>query len=90
VGALFAAREVGAFPPRLRRPDRDEEGDACRSCEVRAACVRGDSGARLRLGAWAASFAQRAEGERRPADGAHDAELERAALVLWQLARAGR
>jgi hypothetical protein len=77
VGALFAARDVGAFPPRLRKPDRDEESDACRSCDVRAACVRGDSGARLRLGAWADA----------PRDGS---DLERAALALWRLPGAGK
>jgi hypothetical protein len=82
VGALFAARDAGAFPPRLRKPDRDEESDACRSCDVRVACVRGDSGARLRLGAWASS-------EQRTAVGG-ESDLERAALALWQLPGAGK
>jgi len=85
VAVLFAAREAGAFVPRLRKPDRDEEGDACRMCERRTACVRGDSGARLRLGAWAERFA-RAERERTPAVEPPDAsDLERSALALWRL-----
>lgn len=72
VAALLAARDAGAFIPRLRRPDRDEESAACRSCELRPACLRGDSGARMRLAAWAE--AQRA-----------GSELERAALAVWRL-----
>ncbi len=76
VSALFAARDAGAFPPRLRRPDRDEEISACRFCELRPACLRGDSGARMRLAAWAD---QRGDGS----------DLERAALALWRLPEAG-
>ncbi len=76
VATLLAARDAGAFPPRLRRPDRDEEIGACRSCELRPACLRGDSGARMRIAAWA-------EGA-----GA-GSELERAALAVWRLPEAG-
>jgi hypothetical protein len=72
VAALLAARDAGAFIPRLRRPDRDEEPSACRNCELRPACLRGDSGARMRLAAWAES--QRV-----------GSELERAALAVWRL-----
>jgi hypothetical protein len=44
----------------------------------------------MRIAAWAAGFAQRAEGERRPADaGRGDSALERAALALWRLPEAG-
>jgi len=50
---LLAARDAGAFVPRLRKPDRDEEVGACRNCDLRPACLRGDSGARMRLAAWA-------------------------------------
>ncbi len=73
VAVLFAARDAGAFPPRLREPDRDEEGSACRRCDVKQACLRGDSGARRRLGEWA---------DRAVAGGS---SLERAALALWRL-----
>src|SRR5262249_27976510 len=89
VATLLAARDAGAFVPRLRKSDRDEETSACRGCELRPACLRGDSGARMRIAAWAARFAQRAEGERRPADAARGgSELERAALGLWRLPEA--
>ncbi|HKA14660.1 MAG TPA: PD-(D/E)XK nuclease family protein [Myxococcota bacterium] len=76
VATLLAARDAGAFPPRLRRPDRDEEVAACRTCELRPACLRGDSGARMRIAAWAE--VARA-----------GSELERSALALWHLPEAG-
>jgi hypothetical protein len=76
VATLFATRDAGAFVPRLRRPDRDEETSACRSCDLRPACLRGDSGARMRLGAWAAAEHG-------------DSALERAALAVWRLPEAG-
>jgi hypothetical protein len=76
VATLLAARDAGAFVPRLRRPDRDEETSACRFCDLRPACLRGDSGARLRIAAWA---------EAEPGDSA----LERAALAVWRLPEAG-
>jgi len=60
----------------LRRPDRDEEVAACRTCELRPACLRGDSGARMRIAAWAE--VARA-----------GSELERSALALWHLPEAG-
>ena len=62
VAALLGALDAGAFPPRLRRADRDEEPGACRTCEVKQACLRGDSGARARLGAWADARARSALG----------------------------
>jgi hypothetical protein len=76
VGTLLDASEQGAFPPRVREPGRDEEPRACQGCEVKQACVRGDSGVRRRLAAWAD-----ATGEDAPA-------LERAALALWRLPEA--
>jgi hypothetical protein len=90
VAVLLAARDSGAFLPRLRRPDRDEETGACRTCELRTACVRGDSGARMRLAAWAGSLAPRAEGERRPAETqCQGSALEQAALAVWRLPEVG-
>jgi hypothetical protein len=75
VGTLLAAWDAGAFVPRLREPARDQEPNGCRFCEVREACLRGDSGARQRLGAWA-------EGA------AHASPPERAAHALWRLPEA--
>ena len=49
---LLEVWDRGAFVPRLRRADRDEEPGACRFCEVKDACLRGDSGARRRLERW--------------------------------------
>ena len=44
---------AGSFFPRLYDPVRDREPEACRFCEVAQACLRGDSGARRGLVAWA-------------------------------------
>jgi RecB family exonuclease len=49
---LLEAWDRGSFLPRLREAERDEEPGACRFCEVKDACLRGDSGARLRLEGW--------------------------------------
>jgi RecB family exonuclease len=49
---LLEVWDRGAFVPRLRRADRDEEPGACRFCELKDACLRGDSGARRRLERW--------------------------------------
>jgi superfamily I DNA/RNA helicase len=54
----LAAWDRGAFFPRLVEPDKDEEPALCRYCEVREACLRGDSGARRRLATWAESRRQ--------------------------------
>jgi RecB family exonuclease len=72
--ALLEAWDRGAFAPRLRLADRDEEPSTCRSCEVKEACLRGDSGARLRLARWAEEA--RPDALARP---------ERACLELWRL-----
>lgn len=77
VATLLEALDRGALPPRLRQPDRDEEPGACRRCEVKLACLRGDSGARLRLGAWAETGAARGA-------------AERASLALWRLPQEGK
>lgn len=53
VGALLAAWDHGAFFPRLIEPDPDHRTpEACGFCEVRAACLQGDSGARRRQREW--------------------------------------
>lgn len=81
VRTALAAWDAGAFFPRLVEPDRDEEPVLCRYCEVREACLRGDSGARRRLAAWA-------EARRQPtldlSDGSVSA-AEAALLGVWRL-----
>jgi len=47
---LFRAWEAGSFFPRLRDADSGDEPGSCRYCDVKQACLRGDSGARRRLG----------------------------------------
>jgi RecB family exonuclease len=78
VRCVLEAWDHGSFVPRLREPGRDVEPPACRSCEVREACVRGDSGARGRLVQWL---------EADPAAQPQDA-TERSARGIWQLADA--
>jgi hypothetical protein len=50
--AALATWDAGTFFPRFVEPDKDEEPVRCRYCEVRDACLRGDSGARGRLRRW--------------------------------------
>ncbi|HEY5658301.1 MAG TPA: PD-(D/E)XK nuclease family protein, partial [Myxococcota bacterium] len=75
---VLAAWDAGSFPPRLREHDRDEEPPACRSCDVKQACLRGDSGARARLGRWMERLANDAPG----------GAAEACAARIWQLAGA--
>jgi superfamily I DNA/RNA helicase len=78
VATLLAAWDAGSFPPRLLQYDRDEEPAACARCDVKQACLRGDSGARLRVGRWMARLS-----------GEPSADLsEAAAARIWQLAGA--
>jgi hypothetical protein len=51
LGSLLGAWEKGAFPPRLFS-NTGAEGVPCRSCELSAACVKGDSGLQRRLQRW--------------------------------------
>jgi RecB family exonuclease len=82
----LAAWDGGAFFPRLVEPDKDEEPALCRFCEVREACLRGDSGARRRLAAWAEARRQPTlDGPAGPAGGALTA-AETALLGVWRLA----
>jgi RecB family exonuclease len=50
--AALSAWDTGAFFPRFLLQDRSAEHPHCERCEVRDACLRGDSGARLRFEAW--------------------------------------
>ncbi|HXU43937.1 MAG TPA: PD-(D/E)XK nuclease family protein [Thermoanaerobaculia bacterium] len=54
IGAGLGAHAAGSFFPRLVEPDGQREPRRCEYCEVAEACLRGDSGARRRLVAWAA------------------------------------
>jgi hypothetical protein len=74
VRVLLDARDRGSFVPRLRHPDRDEEPRACARCEVKEACLRGDSGARRRLGRFASG-----------SDPATLTPTERSLLDVWNL-----
>ncbi len=51
--AILDAWDSGSFFPRLEEAAGPEEPRRCAFCEVRDACVRGDSGARRRLARWA-------------------------------------
>ena len=87
--AALGAWDAGAFFPRLVLPDENKEPPACRWCAVAEACVRGDSGARLRLFEWANRRAG-GDGGEGDADGASAAErggAEEALLTVWELAR---
>lgn len=50
--AVLAAWEAGSFFPRLVDPKGRNEPVRCAWCTVAEACLRGDSGARLRLHEW--------------------------------------
>jgi len=49
LGTLFEAWDRGAFFPRLLDAKLERENPACEYCDVAIACVRGDSGQRLRM-----------------------------------------
>jgi len=77
-GAVLEAFDRGAFFPRLLDRALEREPRQCGRCEVREACLRGDSGARGRL----AGFVERA---RAAGPGAPRAAAERALLGLFPL-----
>jgi hypothetical protein len=70
------ARDRGSFTPRLIDASARKEPPQCTRCTVKDACLRGDSGSRMRLEQWAVSA--------RGTD-AKPLEAERAALALWDL-----
>ncbi len=80
VQAVLQAWDLGSFFPRLEQPDEPEEPRRCSVCEVRQACLRGDSGARRRLAGWAARHAA-------GSGGVSPAEI--ALLAVWRLAAKG-
>jgi len=52
VSTVQKAWLAGSFFPRLTKPDHSEASVACKNCEVREACLQGDSGARQALKGW--------------------------------------
>ncbi len=75
----LSAWDAGAFFPRFLLQDRSAEHPQCERCEVRDACVRGDSGARLRLDAWLDDHLPR------PLAPAPETPAEAALVALWPL-----
>lgn len=77
-GATRAVRSwlAGEFFPRLSEATADREPQLCSFCEVRQACLRGDTSARRRLREWAGGL-----------EAAEVAEAERSALELWMQRR---
>jgi len=73
----FEAWDRGSFTPRLIDAYNRQEPQMCRSCSVKEACLRGDSGSRRRLDQWVES-ARSAKTEKSLA-------AERATLQLWDL-----
>jgi hypothetical protein len=71
------AWDRGSFIPRLIDSSTGKEPRQCGSCAVKEACLRGDSGSRIRLEHWVESA--------QTADAAKPLEAERAALGLWNL-----
>jgi hypothetical protein len=75
VASVLDAWDAGAFFPRVVEPNGRDEPGRCSFCSVAEACLRGDSGARLRLFEWT----ERSQ-ETVPANPA-----EMALLKVWRL-----
>jgi hypothetical protein len=76
VETVLAAWDAGSFFPRVVDPAGRDEPPRCQFCAVAESCLRGDSGARLRIVEWA----------REAASGQDPAPEEAALLRLWRLA----
>ena len=79
IGAVLEVSNRGSFFPRLLEPGSDAEPRRCQYCDVKEACLRGDSGARARLREWTAGAAERPSEEL--------SHAERALLRLWNLGK---
>jgi hypothetical protein len=77
VRVALDALDFGSFLPRLVDASSELEPRLCQSCEVKEACLRGDSGARARLERWL-------DASRKP-DRAAPSAAEDAALRLFNL-----
>jgi RecB family exonuclease len=81
VAAVLQAWDAGSFFPRLVEPAGRNEPGRCKRCDVAEACLRHDSGSRLRLLGWADDL--RAGGDERLAKAL---AAEAALLGVWRLA----
>lgn len=63
VRTLLRAWDEGIFVPRLVMPDEDVEPLRCQTCEVAEACLRRDSGSRVRLRRIAERLSNEDDGE---------------------------
>ncbi len=80
VTTLATARRLGLHAPRLLEPGLDREFAGCQWCAVSEACVRGDSGFRLRLERWHAAQKDRTG----------RGEIDEALWQLWRLPTRGK
>ena len=76
VQAVFGAWDAGSFFPRMVDPAGRSEPVRCSYCAVAEACLRGDSGARNRLFAWAEKAREEPEAL---------APADQALLTVWRL-----
>ncbi len=93
---LFTAWDRGTFLPRLLDKSLEAPYKECAYCEVRVACLQGDSGARLRLERWVRARLERAGAASSAApggrpdgsdesDGSETTGAEAADEAAWQL-----
>ena len=88
---LFTAWDRGTFLPRLLDKSLEGPYKECAYCEVRVACLQGDSGARLRLERWVRRRLERlpvaapAQAAAAPAGAAGADAADEAAWQLFQL-----
>lgn len=70
---VLSAWDAGSFFPRLALPDGDhKEPGRCKVCQVAEACLRGDSGSRLRLVAFMDEVTEGSSPPRSPSPGSLD------------------
>ncbi len=81
VRVAVEAWDRGSLTPRLVDASNGREPRHCQRCEVKEACLRGDSGSRVRLESWVEAASS--------GDSAKPLEAERAALDLWNLGVSG-
>ncbi|MCH2170347.1 PD-(D/E)XK nuclease family protein [Myxococcota bacterium] len=82
LGVMLDVWEHGSFVPRLFDAPSSREPRTCGYCEVKSACLRGDSGARVRMEA----YLERFEGEAGEEPLAVS-DAERALTAIWNRGR---
>jgi len=75
VRTLASGWDAGVFPPRLTEPEVDQQPQACGYCDLRSACLQGDTGQRQRQREWVAAASERGE----------LSGIESQYLSVWQL-----